>query len=41
MEKEIEQIKLQGDIEEIDKAFLSLQKITSDLKLYKMHKHRL
>lgn len=41
MEKEIEQIKLQGDIDEIDKAYLSLQKITSDLKLYNIHKHRL
>lgn len=41
MEKEIEQIKLQGDIDEIDKAYLSLQKITADLKLHRMHKHRL
>ncbi|PJA49047.1 MAG: hypothetical protein CO170_00670 [candidate division SR1 bacterium CG_4_9_14_3_um_filter_40_9] len=41
MEKEIEQIKLQGDIDEIDKAYLSLQKITADLKLYNIHKHRL
>lgn len=41
MEKDIEQIKLKWDIEEIEKAFLSLQKITADLKLYKMHKHRL
>lgn len=41
MEKEIEQIKLKWDIEEIDRAFLSLQKITADLKLYRMHKHRM
>lgn len=38
-EKEIEQIKLKGDISSIEKAYLSLQKITADLKLHKM-KHR-
>jgi len=41
MEKEIEQIKLKWDIEEIERAFFSLQKITADLKLYKLHKHKL
>jgi len=41
MEKEIHEIKTKWSIEEIDKAFLSLQKITADLKLYKMHKHRM
>jgi len=38
MEKEIEQIKLKWNIEEVDKAFLSLQKITADLQLHKIHK---
>lgn len=41
LEKEIEQIKIKWDIEEIDKAYLSLQKISADLRLYKMHKHKL
>ncbi|EKD24819.1 MAG: hypothetical protein ACD_80C00149G0005 [uncultured bacterium (gcode 4)] len=35
-EKEIELIKLKGDINEIEKAYLSLQQITADLKLHKM-----
>jgi len=38
-EKAIEQIKIKGDIDEIEKAYFSLQKITADLKLHKM-KHR-
>lgn len=41
LEKEIEQIKLKWTVEEIEKAYLSLQKITADIKLYRMHKHRL
>ena len=38
-EKEIEQIKLKGDIGEIEKAYMSLQKITADLKLHRI-KHK-
>lgn len=38
-EKEIEQIKLKGDIGQIEKAYMSLQKITADLKLHKI-KHK-
>lgn len=41
LEKEIEQIKAKWDVESIEKAYLSLQQITADLKLYKMHKHKL
>ncbi|MCX6825394.1 MAG: hypothetical protein NTY80_04215 [candidate division SR1 bacterium] len=35
-EKEIELIKLKGDINAIEKAYLSLQQITADLKLHKI-----
>ncbi len=38
-EKEIEQIKLKWDVNEIEKAYFSLQKITADIKLQKI-KHR-
>lgn len=39
LEKEIQQIKLKGDINEIEKAYMSLQKITADLKLHRI-KHK-
>lgn len=39
LEKEIEQIKIKWDINEIEKAYFSLQKITADLKLHKI-KHK-
>jgi len=39
LEKEIEHIKLKWDINQLEKAYLSLQKITADLKLHKI-KHR-
>lgn len=39
LEQEIQQIKLKWDINEIEKAYMSLQKITADLKLHKI-KHK-
>lgn len=39
LEKEIEEIKLKWDVNEVEKAYFSLQKITADLKLQKI-KHR-
>lgn len=38
MEKQIEEIKLKGSLDDIEKAFLHLQKITADIKLYKIKK---
>jgi F-type H+-transporting ATPase subunit epsilon len=39
LEKEIEEIKLKWDITALEKAYISLQKVTADLKLQKI-KHR-
>lgn len=39
LEEKIAEIKVKWDIEEIEKAYLSLQKLTSDLKLLKLKKH--
>ena len=36
LEKDIQDIKLKGDIDSIEKAYLSLQKITADLHLKRM-----
>ncbi len=36
LEKDIEEIKRKGDIDSIEKAYLSLQKLTADLHLKKM-----
>lgn len=36
LERDIKEIKLQGDIDSIEKSYLSLQKITADLHLKKM-----
>ena len=36
LEKDIEEVKLQGDIDSIEKAYLSLQKLTADLHLKRM-----
>ena len=36
LERDIEEIKLRWDIDSIEKAYLSLQKITADLKLSRM-----
>jgi hypothetical protein len=38
MEKQIEEIKIKGSLDDIEKAFLHLQKITADLKLHKIKK---
>lgn len=38
MEKQIEEIKSKGSLDEVEKAFLHLQKISADLKLYKIKK---
>lgn len=40
LEEEIQQIKIKWDINEIEKAYMSLQKITADLKLHKI-KHKI
>ncbi len=39
LEKEIEEVKLKWDVNEVEKAYFSLQKITADLKLQKL-KHK-
>ncbi|MCF7834706.1 hypothetical protein K9M48_01450 [Candidatus Gracilibacteria bacterium] len=36
LEKDIQEIKIKGSVEEIEKAYLTLQKITADLKLHKI-----
>jgi hypothetical protein len=36
MEKQIEEIKSKGSLDDIEKAFLHLQKISADIKLYKI-----
>ncbi|MDD3262559.1 MAG: ATP synthase F1 subunit epsilon [Candidatus Absconditabacteria bacterium] len=36
MEKQIEEIKAKGSLDEVEKAFLHLQKISADIKLYKI-----
>lgn len=36
MEKQIEEIKLKGSLDDVEKAFLHIQKITADLKLHKI-----
>ena len=42
LEKQIEQIKFQWDVNDIEKAYFSLQKITADLKLHRIkHKNNL
>ncbi len=38
MEKQIEEIKLKGSLDDVEKAFLHIQKITADLKLHKIKK---
>lgn len=38
MESQITEIKIKWSIDEVEKAFLNLQKITADLKLYKIKK---
>lgn len=38
MEKQIQEIKSKWSIDEIEKAFLHLQKISADIKLYKIKK---
>lgn len=38
MEKQIEEIKIKGSLDDVEKAFLHLQKITADLKLHKIKK---
>ncbi len=38
MEKQIEEIKAKWSLDEIEKAFLHLEKISADLKLYKIKK---
>jgi hypothetical protein len=36
MEKQIEEIKSKWSLDEVEKAFLHLQKISADIKLYKI-----
>ncbi|MCK9466928.1 MAG: F0F1 ATP synthase subunit epsilon [Candidatus Absconditabacterales bacterium] len=36
LEKDIQEIRLKGDIESIEKSYLALQKLTADLRLKKM-----
>lgn len=36
LEKDIQEIKIKWSVEEIEKAYLTLQKITADLKLHKI-----
>jgi len=38
MEKQIEEIKIKGSLDDVEKAFLHIQKITADLKLHKIKK---
>lgn len=38
MEKQIEEIKIKWSLDDVEKAFLHLQKITADLKLHKIKK---
>jgi hypothetical protein len=38
MEEQIREIKAKWSLDEVEKAFLHLQKITADLKLYKIKK---
>jgi len=38
MEKQIEEVKIKGSLDDVEKAFLHLQKITADLKLHKIKK---
>jgi len=38
MEKQIEEIKAKWSLDEIEKAFVHLQKISADIKLYKIKK---
>ena len=38
MEKQIEEIKIKWSLDDVEKAFLHLQKISADIKLYKIKK---
>lgn len=40
MEKQIEEIKIKGSLDDLEKAFLHIKKISADIKLYKIKKRK-